>query len=790
MGFKKVAMNRIIADKRIFLAPLIFLVFYFLTPQMAAAVFGLPSDRNISWLPGIPGGINSSQYTTTINVKNYGATGNGSTDDTSAIQNAINAAGDYTVVYLPAGTYRTTAPIRLKSKMILRGAGPSQTKIVNYGTANEILGANGSAGTEVSVTGGYNRGSTQVTVNNASAFSIGDIVLISQENGEPFSSFDDTPSFYRRTVGQLNSVVSKSGNTIGLSRPLYYNYNQNYNITLLRYDSVITGLGIEDLYIERASQGGDHNIYIENGYQSWVKNIESYRGKNWHVALYSCFQCEVRDSYIHHAATDAGGNADYGVQLFKRTTDTLVENNIFDRTRHAMILEWGGQGNVFGYNYSINPINEGMEGTDYLMADMVSHGGTPMFNLWEGNIGQNFDMDNILGGSLYETAFRNWIQAKSIPTVGPGSQWAVEFQKHNYYGNVVGNVLMKQGDTGDYEYIPYQSGRAVYRLGFKSSNDDNPDPQSKATLLRHGNFDYITNQTRWDPSYSDHSIPSSLYLSGKPSWFGNLSWPPFGPDPNNAAQIFVRTIPATERFGASGGSGIVSGGGDPPPQNQPPSISITSPANNATFNPGATIPPITATASDSADSISQVAFYRNGSLFAGGIDYTAPWSYQWGNAGAGTYTIFAEATDSRGAIGRSPSITITVGSPSPAPSSCANPATLLGAEPCPVLSISPDELTITASPSGSYISTKLFTYPNMWTVNGSGVLTPFLVAAMVITVLPLLPSPFPPILEQQVRASIMSLLGIGNGAATAGAGSVPAQLFAALKGSGECRVLI
>jgi hypothetical protein len=34
----------------------------------------------------------------------------------------------------------------------------------------------------------------------------------------------------------------------------------------------------------------------------------------------------------------------------------------------------------------------------------------------------------------------------------------------------------------------------------------------------------------WDAAIADHSIPASLYLSGKPSWWGSLAWPPFGPD--------------------------------------------------------------------------------------------------------------------------------------------------------------------------------------------------------------------------------------------------------------------
>ncbi|MGJ8529799.1 glycosyl hydrolase family 28-related protein [Maritalea sp.] len=54
---------------------------------------------------------------TTFDVKTYGAVGNGTTDDTSSIQNAINAAianGGGTV-YFPQGDYKTTSTLTLTS---------------------------------------------------------------------------------------------------------------------------------------------------------------------------------------------------------------------------------------------------------------------------------------------------------------------------------------------------------------------------------------------------------------------------------------------------------------------------------------------------------------------------------------------------------------------------------------------------------------------------------------------------------------------------------------------------
>lgn len=67
------------------------------------------------------------------NVKDplYGAVGNGATDDTAAINAAISAANSAGggIVFLPAGTYKTSAAINGKKKVSLLGAGALCTAI-------------------------------------------------------------------------------------------------------------------------------------------------------------------------------------------------------------------------------------------------------------------------------------------------------------------------------------------------------------------------------------------------------------------------------------------------------------------------------------------------------------------------------------------------------------------------------------------------------------------------------------------------------------------------------------
>ena len=62
-----------------------------------------------------------------INLKTAGAVGDGVTDDTKAIQKAIN---EHRVIYLPQGSYRISETIKLKPNTVLIGLHPMATNIV------------------------------------------------------------------------------------------------------------------------------------------------------------------------------------------------------------------------------------------------------------------------------------------------------------------------------------------------------------------------------------------------------------------------------------------------------------------------------------------------------------------------------------------------------------------------------------------------------------------------------------------------------------------------------------
>jgi hypothetical protein len=198
-----------------------------------------------------------------------------------------------------------------------------------------------------------------------------------------------------------------------------------------------------------------------------------------------------------------------------------------------MVLEGGGSGNVFAYNYSKN--SQGNVGDHWLFPDMITHGAHPYMNLFEGNRGVKLNFDNYWGSSSHNTAFRNWIERRSDPPddyINSGI-WAVDIQANSNYQNIVGNIIGYPGCTG-----------TIWRFGYICPSGGENDPAAENTLIRHGNYDYVTETVQWDSNISDRILPNSLYLSSKPSFFGSLPWPPFGPDLNP----ITNDLPAQLRF--------------------------------------------------------------------------------------------------------------------------------------------------------------------------------------------------------------------------------------------------
>ncbi|MBN2508217.1 MAG: fibronectin type III domain-containing protein, partial [Verrucomicrobia bacterium] len=96
------------------------------------------------------------------------------------------------------------------------------------------------------------------------------------------------------------------------------------------------------------------------------------------------------------------------------------------------------------------------------------------------------------------------------------------------------------------------------------------------------------------------------------------------------------------------------------PQNLPPTVTLTSPADGATFEAPASIH-LVATAADGDGTVANVEFFQGATKL--GEDNSAPYELTWGNVGTGTYALTAVAHDNEGASTISAAVSITVRNP-------------------------------------------------------------------------------------------------------------------------------
>ena len=100
------------------------------------------------------------------------------------------------------------------------------------------------------------------------------------------------------------------------------------------------------------------------------------------------------------------------------------------------------------------------------------------------------------------------------------------------------------------------------------------------------------------------------------------------------------------------------------PNNLAPTVSISGPANGATFTAPANVT-VSANATDSDGTIARVDFYSGNTLI--GSDTTAPFSVAWTNVPAGTYSLTAVATDNGNLSATSSAVSVTVSGSSTLP---------------------------------------------------------------------------------------------------------------------------
>jgi hypothetical protein len=467
----------------------------------------IPASRMIDWSPGIAGGIPNIPLTEK-NVLDFKADPTGVTDSKAAFVSAINglpSAGG--VVIIPAGTYKIGSTITIsKSNVVFRGEGVGKTRLMMDFSGDCFSIAIYGRGEWQNITADIVKGTNQLEVTTASLFKVGDFAEIQQENDPEimYTNPEWNQTWAENSVGQLFEIGSISGNLLKFKTSTHINFQKRLNIKI-RPQKLIKNVGFEKFYLEKKQAGG-YTFNFTNAAYCWIQNIESNHTRKSHVYFAACIGCVVRDSYFHHSFDYGGGGSGYGIECAGHSTDNLIENNIFNHLRHAMMVQLGANGNVFGYNYSINAVQGEGEtnlNVDWTPPDISIHGHYAFMNLFEGNDVQEIGIGDFWGpAGPGNTFLRNRVAGEGI-----------FYYDHSSFQNLLGNQTL----------------------------DIQNEKNTSVNLLEHGNV--INSKVKWNDTITDRNLPNSLYLKTMPTFLDGKSWPAFGPGIQNG-----RKLPAQIRY--------------------------------------------------------------------------------------------------------------------------------------------------------------------------------------------------------------------------------------------------
>ncbi|MBT8494985.1 MAG: hypothetical protein KJO07_18190, partial [Deltaproteobacteria bacterium] len=317
----------------------------------------------------------------------YGADPSGGVDSTAAIQAAIDDVGQAGggVVHLPPGTYRVAPPAGKQqalhigySGVVVRGAGPQQTRILNTATnmrTKRIIDVRPDpdvhyiwyhdAGDSVALSEDADIGARSIRLTGLGDYQVGDWVVVRADASDAFLDEHGmlgtwNPQFAGLAFYRQIIAIDAGSKTVELDVPLRYPVKTRDNARIHRTKDHLEEVGIEKLSIGnlRNSTPGmdtdDYQIPGTGGYQvhasfaiyltlvvnGWVDDVHSYEapGNGGVHILSSGLRLDssrfvtVRDCDFRHPQYEGAGGNGY---LFVHTgSENLITESTGIDGRH------------------------------------------------------------------------------------------------------------------------------------------------------------------------------------------------------------------------------------------------------------------------------------------------------------------------------------------------------------------------------------------------------------------------------------------------------------------------
>jgi len=317
-----------------------------------------------------------------VNVKNFGAKGDGVTDDSQAFLNAISSVSNGAIL-VPAGRYVITEVLFIKkSNVVLRGAGPDNT-VLYFPQPLEDMMAGGywswtggviwvegkDSGSKLAdVTSEALRGDTELTLSSTRGIRAGQIIRLVQRDSNRSlgrhlhaDQADPGPCLLRWTGEKLvdwaAKVVAVEGKKIILDRPLRADVRSEWQPEIFSHKPTVQEVGVEELTIEfpnvpyagHLREPGYNGINFRNVSNSWIRNVTIINGDNGIL-----FDRSARSNTVEGVRL-AGRTGHHGISTGSGSQDNLFTGFRFENTFvHDFTVGNLANGNAFSKGEGVN----------------------------------------------------------------------------------------------------------------------------------------------------------------------------------------------------------------------------------------------------------------------------------------------------------------------------------------------------------------------------------------------------------------------------------------------------
>jgi hypothetical protein len=323
--------------------------------------------------------------------RDFHAEGDGRTDDTGALENALRSI-EGGVLSIPEGTYVITRKIQIsKGNLVLRGAGRGRTVLLFPHSFTDVYGNKPSNGQSqwsfgpgfinaggpdpitpatrlAAVTAPANRGERTLALSGPVSIQPGEWIRLVESDppyGNPAAGslirflYGDLmppgPDLIgtRLVVRFLSRVSSASGTRIVLERALPYDVRPEWTPEIHRFAPTVEELGIEHLSIRfpwtpypgHFREQGFNAIGFDGVAHGWIDDVE-IENADWGIGLYRANFCTIRNVTLRASASRAvepasrGWNGHHGIDVGHGSENLITDFDVQTKFVHDISVEW------------------------------------------------------------------------------------------------------------------------------------------------------------------------------------------------------------------------------------------------------------------------------------------------------------------------------------------------------------------------------------------------------------------------------------------------------------------